>query len=74
LLTVGSGLAGISWAYEDGETRWLAFGRGYSPVVPAKKNRKEPGDYAQERDKGRDVVERMFLRLQGLGGGKTNMS
>ena len=28
--------------YEDGETRWLAFEWGYSPVVPPKKNRKNP--------------------------------
>jgi hypothetical protein len=32
-------------AYEGRETRWLAFEWGYSPVVPAKKNRKKPWEY-----------------------------
>jgi hypothetical protein len=32
-------------AYEGWETRWLAFERGYTAVVPAKKNRKDRWEY-----------------------------
>jgi transposase len=52
-------------AYEDGETRMLAFGWGYSPVVPPKKNRKKPWEYDKELYKQRNEVERMFRRLKG---------
>jgi transposase len=51
-------------AYEGWETRWLAFEWGYSPVVPPKKNRKDPLEYDQEVYKQRNEVERMFRRLQ----------
>jgi transposase len=53
-------------AYEDRETRLLAFERGYSPGVPPKKNRKKPGDYNKELYKQRNEVERMFRRLKGF--------
>lgn len=53
-------------AYEDGETRWLAFEWGYSPVVPPKKNRKKGWEYDKELYKGRNEVERMFRRLKGF--------
>jgi transposase len=53
-------------AYEDGETRWLAFEWGYSPVVPPKKNRKKPWEYDKEVYKQRNEVERMFRRLKGF--------
>jgi transposase len=52
-------------AYEDGETRMLAFEWGYSPVVRPKKNRKKPWEYDKELYKQRNKVERMFLRLKG---------
>ncbi|MDR1986420.1 MAG: transposase, partial [Treponema sp.] len=52
-------------AYEGWETRWLAFEWRYSPVVPPKKNRKDPMEYDQELYKQRNEVERMFRRLQG---------
>jgi transposase len=53
-------------AYEDRETRLLAFEWGYSPVVPPKKNRKNPWDYNKELYKQRNEVERMFRRLKGF--------
>jgi transposase len=53
-------------AYEDGETRWLAFEWGYRPVAPPKKNRKKPWEYDKERYKQRNEVERMFRRLKGF--------
>jgi transposase len=53
-------------AYEDGETRLLAFEWGYSPVVPPKKNRKHPWDYNKELYKRRNEAERMFRRLKGF--------
>jgi transposase len=52
-------------AYEGWETRRLAFEWGYSPAVPAKKNRKEPWEYDRELYKQRNDVERMFRRLKG---------
>jgi hypothetical protein len=39
-------------AYEDGETRLLAFEWGYSPVVPPKKNRKHSWEYDKEVNSG----------------------
>jgi transposase len=53
-------------AYEDGETRMLAFEWGYSPVTPQKKNRKHPWKYDKELYKQRNEVERMFRRLKGF--------
>jgi transposase len=53
-------------AYEDWETRLLAFEWGYSPVVPPKKNRKHPWEYDKELYKQRNEVERMFRRLKGF--------
>jgi transposase len=53
-------------AYEEWETRLLAFEWGYSPVVPPKKNRKNPWEYDKELYKQRNEVERMFRRLKGF--------
>ena len=50
--------------YEDDKTRSLAMERGFLPVVPPKKNRKEPWDYDKELYKRRNEVERYFLRLK----------
>jgi transposase len=50
-------------AYEDGDTRLLAFELGYSPAVPPKKNRKNPWDYDKELYKQRTEVERLFRRI-----------
>ena len=51
-------------AYEDNETRTLAFKRGLIPVVPLKKNRKSPWKYDAELYKRRNEVERFFLRIK----------
>jgi transposase len=53
-------------AYEDWETRRLAFEWGYRAVVPPKKNRKDPWEYDKELYKRRNEVERMFRRLKGF--------
>lgn len=51
-------------AYEDNKTRSLAEENGFIPVVPPKKNRKEPWEYDKELYKRRNEVERFFLRLK----------
>lgn len=51
-------------AYEDDKTRALAYEHGFLPVVPPKKNRKQPWDYDKELYKRRNEVERYFLRLK----------
>ncbi len=51
-------------AYEDDKTRALAAKQGFLPVVPPKKNRREPWDYDRELYKRRNEVERYFLRLK----------
>jgi len=51
-------------AYEGDETRVLAAGLGYIPVVPPKSNRKDPWEYDQELYKQRNQVERLFRRLK----------
>ena len=53
-------------AYEGDETRSLISGFGFSPVVPPKRNRKEPWEYDRELYKKRNEVERMFRRLKGF--------
>ena len=50
--------------YEGDETRALASGNGHEPVVPPKKNRKEPWVYDKIKFKRRNVVERLFRRLK----------
>ena len=49
-------------AYEGDETRALAILLGWNPVVPPKKNRKEPWEYDEELYKKRNEVERFFRR------------
>lgn len=51
-------------AYEGDETRALAVSLGYIPVVPPKKNRKDPWEYDQKTYKQRNEVERFFLRIK----------
>ena len=51
-------------AYEDDITRALAIEQGFIPVVPPKKNIKEPWNYDKELYKRRNEVERYFLRLK----------
>lgn len=51
-------------AYEDDATRSLAENRGFIPVVPPKRNRKEPWLYDKEIYKSRNEIERFFLRIK----------
>ena len=51
-------------AYEGDETRALAIALGYIPVVPPKKNRKDPWEYDQKVYRQRNEVERFFLRIK----------
>jgi len=51
-------------AYEDDTTRKLAVKQGFTPVVPPKKNRKNPWDYDKEMYKRRNEVERLFRRIK----------
>ncbi len=51
-------------AYEGDETRALAAELGDIPVVPPKRNRKNPWDYDKELFKQRNQVERLFRRLK----------
>ena len=51
-------------AYEGDETRALAIALGYIPVVPPKKNRKDPWEYDQKVYRKRNEVERFFLRIK----------
>jgi transposase len=53
-------------AYEDDETRGLAVGLGYRPVVPPKSNWLVPWVYDQAMDKRRNEIERLFRRLKGF--------
>jgi transposase len=52
-------------AYEDWDTRRLGFEWGYSPVVPPKKNRRNPWGYDRELYKQRNEAGRIFRRLKG---------
>jgi transposase len=51
-------------AYEGDEIRELAVENGHEPVVPPKKNRKDPWEYDKEKYKQRNMVERLFRRLK----------
>ena len=51
-------------AYEDNETREFAVKQGFVPVVPPKRNRKNPWEYDKELYKRRNEVERYFLRIK----------
>ena len=51
-------------AYEGDETRALAMGLGYIPVVPPKSNRKNPWNYDKQLYKQRNQVERLFRRIK----------
>lgn len=51
-------------AYEGDKMRAKAAEKGFTPIVPPKKNRKEPWDYDKERYKQRNEIERYFLRLK----------
>ena len=53
-------------AYEDDHTRYTAQNLRFEPVVPPKKNRKNPWEYDKELYKKRNEIERLFRLLQGF--------
>jgi transposase len=53
-------------AYEDNATRYIAQQLYFTPVVPPKKNRKDPWDYDKKLYKLRNEIERLFRLLQGF--------
>ena len=50
-------------AYEGDETRQTARDVGLKPVVPPKRNRREPWTYNKKLYKRRNEVERFFRRF-----------
>ena len=54
----------MDWAYEGDETRSLAMELGYTPIVPPKRNRKNPWDYDKQLYKQRNQIERLFRRIK----------
>jgi len=53
-------------AYEEVETREKACHAGFIPIVPPKKNRKEPWEYDKELYKHRNEVERFFRSISSI--------
>jgi transposase len=53
-------------AYEGDETRQLAMGLGYVPVVPPKSNRLDLREYDKAMYRKRNEAERLFRRLKGF--------
>ena len=51
-------------AYEGDNTRETARSNGHEPIVPPKSNRNDPWEYDKELYKRRNVVERLFRRIQ----------
>jgi transposase len=51
-------------AYEGSPTRELAVQLGFKPVVPPKKNRKDPWEYDKQLYKRRNEIERLFRTLK----------
>ena len=51
-------------AYEDAQTRSTAVQFHFVPVVPPKKNRKDPWEYDKLLYKRRNEIERFFRRVQ----------
>lgn len=51
-------------AYEGDETRQLALGLGWAPVVPPSLRRIDPWEHDREMYKRRNEVERLFRRLK----------
>ena len=53
-------------AYEGAATRQCVRDLGAPPVVPPKRNRRDPWPYDREKYKKRNEVERLFRRLKGF--------
>jgi len=49
-------------AYEDNQTRQLAFDFGWIPVVPPRRTRLEPWEYDRALYRRRNEIERLFSR------------
>jgi transposase len=50
--------------YDGDKFRKLLKGNNNEPVIPGRKNRKEPIEYDQERYKKRGYIERIFGKLK----------
>ena len=65
---IGSNYKGVpilmDRAYEGNKTRELALLYDHEPVVPPKKNRKNPWEYDKELYKQRNIIERLFRWLK----------
>jgi transposase len=53
-------------AYEDDYTRYIAQTLSFKPIVPPKKNRKNPWEFDKKLYKRRNEIERLFRLLQGF--------
>ena len=53
-------------AYEGAGVRQCVRDLGATPVVPPKRNRRNPWPYDREKYKQRNEVERLFRRLKGF--------
>ena len=53
-------------AYEDDITRYIAQTLNFKPIVPPKKNRKNPWYYDKELYKRKNEIERVFRLLDGF--------
>lgn len=53
-------------AYEDDYTRYIAQTLKFKPVVPPKRNRKNPWEYDKVLYKRRNEIERLFRLIQGF--------
>ena len=53
-------------AYQGDETRQLALGLGYEPVVLPLRTRVAPWEYDREMYRRRNEIERLFRRLKGF--------
>ncbi len=53
-------------AYEGDETRNLVRELGFAPVVPPKRNRRQPWAYDKTLYRRRNEIERLFRRLKGF--------
>lgn len=53
-------------AYEDDYTRYIAQTLNFKPIVPPRKNRKNPWRYDKELYKKRNEIERLFRLLDGF--------
>ena len=53
-------------AFEDDYTRYIAQTLNFKPIVPPKKNRKNPWEHDNELYKTRNEIERDFRLVQGF--------